>query len=126
MPSAAPRPCKHSGCGRLVLDVSGYCTQHQSEKYNGRFGDARRGSRHARGYGTEWDRKRRIILRRDNGLCQVCLQKGFVQEGNTVDHKVPKAEGGTDDDSNLQTICDDCHKEKTAQEALRGRLGWVG
>lgn len=39
----------------------------------------------------------------------------------SVDHVVPKAEGGTDDDDNLQSICEPCHAVKTAQESARAR-----
>ncbi|MEZ0137354.1 MAG: HNH endonuclease [Candidatus Reddybacter sp.] len=34
---------------------------------------------------------------------------------------MPLAEGGEDDDDNLQTLCQACDKTKTAQEARRGR-----
>lgn len=81
----------------------------------------RRQSRHARGYGTEWERTRERILLRDRGLCQPCIEAGRFKPGNAVDHKVPKFEGGTDDDSNLQTICDPCHAAKTAEESKRAR-----
>lgn len=37
-----------------------------------------------------------------------------------VDHIVPHAEGGTDEDSNLEAICGPHHKAKTAEEAKRG------
>jgi 5-methylcytosine-specific restriction protein A len=33
-----------------------------------------------------------------------------------VDHIVPKSQGGTDDDDNLQAICSPCHKTKTGSE----------
>jgi 5-methylcytosine-specific restriction protein A len=33
-----------------------------------------------------------------------------------VDHIKPKANGGTDDETNLQSICEACHKEKTRKE----------
>lgn len=36
------------------------------------------------------------------------------------DHIVPVAEGGSDDDSNIQGLCDDCHRAKTARESARG------
>jgi len=36
-----------------------------------------------------------------------------------IDHKVPRAEGGSNDDSNLQPLCDKCHKEKTAADIAR-------
>lgn len=118
MATAAPKPCVK--CGVLVRDGTGRCDKHKLLG-TGRFGDPTRGSRHKRGYDWAWVKKREAILRRDNGLCQPCLEAHRVTSGNDVDHKVPKAEGGSDDDSNLQTICDDCHKTKRAREAMRGR-----
>jgi 5-methylcytosine-specific restriction enzyme A len=38
-----------------------------------------------------------------------------------VDHITSKAKGGSDDLENLQAICDDCHKAKTADEAAEAR-----
>jgi 5-methylcytosine-specific restriction protein A len=85
------------------------------------FADLRRGSRHERGYGALWDKTRARILRRDAGICQPCLADGHVHQGNEVDHIVPKAQGGTEDDGNLQTICKSRHAAKTAAEALAAR-----
>lgn len=123
MPSAAARPCRHRGCAELVRDGSGYCSAHQSDRKQGRFADELRGSRHDRGYDAAWDKKRKRILSRDKGLCQVCLRAGKYRPARQVDHVVPKFEGGTDDDGNLQSICPDCHAEKTSEEALRARRG---
>ncbi|MCV5446250.1 HNH endonuclease, partial [Escherichia coli] len=55
----------------------------------------------------------------DKGLCQLCLHAGVVGEAKTVDHIIPKAHGGTDADSNLQSLCWPCHKAKTARERLK-------
>jgi 5-methylcytosine-specific restriction endonuclease McrA len=76
-----------------------------------------------RGYGSEWRKKRRRIIERDKGLCQPCLRQGRTTLATEVDHKIPKAEGGTDDDENLEAICDQvpfrCHSIKTAKESQR-------
>lgn len=82
-----------------------------------------------RGYGAAWAKLRKQILERDRGLCVPCSRLGRVTLGSTVDHIVNKAravaEGWTpeqiDDPSNLQTICDSCHKAKTASESGYGR-----
>lgn len=116
MPARPARPCRHPCCSKLSRDGSGFCDAHQEDRHAGRFADRARGSRHERGYGSEWDKKRRLILQRDNGLCQPCLKGGRVSGATQVDHIIPKAEGGTDDDSNLQSICVPCHKAKTATE----------
>lgn len=82
-----------------------------------------RESRQARGYGAEWDRTRKRVLARDCGLCQPCKRQGFITEAIAVDHVIPKFEGGTDDDRNLQSICGPCHQSKTAAESNRARGG---
>lgn len=87
----------------------------------GTFADRRRGTRHERGYGTAWDKLRRQVLQRDAGLCQVCARAGRVMRAHAVDHVVPKAAGGTDDQDNLQAICRPCHDAKTSEEKRQGR-----
>lgn len=78
--------------------------------------------------GRPWRRKRERIFNRDNFLCQIHSKRGELVavsldgvNAGVCDHIVPLSEGGTDDDSNLQTICQACDKEKTSLEALRGR-----
>ena len=39
-----------------------------------------------------------------------------------VDHITPKAQGGTDDESNLEAICREHHTRKTGREANKRRL----
>lgn len=125
MPVSAPKPCAHHGCGKLVSDGR-YCPDHKRAA-PGSFADKDRGTRHQRGYGTNWEKLRLAILRRDNGLCQECLRNGVLKAVGDkpysafCDHIVPQAEGGTDDESNLQMLCRACHTAKTDKEKLRGR-----
>lgn len=69
-------------------------------------------SRHERGYGSKWDRLRKVILARDRHLCQACLPNR-VTPGTHVDHIKPKAKGGSDDPDNLRVLCRPCHDRKT-------------
>lgn len=73
-------------------------------------------SRHERGYGYRWGKLRAQVLRRDDHLCQPCLIRGNVTTATEVDHIIPKAQDGTDDFDNLQSICTECHKLKTTSE----------
>lgn len=68
--------------------------------------------------GRPWRRKRESILIRDNYTCRVC---GLTTKELEVDHIVNVAQGGTDDDGNLQAICIPCHKAKTARESAAHR-----
>ena len=73
-------------------------------------------SRHERGYGTAWDKLRKVILQRDRHLCQLCKAEGRVRAGTHVDHILAKANGGTDDPANLRVVCASCHALKTIHD----------
>ena len=77
------------------------------------------GSRHERGYGSKWVKTRALVMQRDMHLCQPCLTNGRPTPATQVDHITNKAQGGTDDMSNLQAICDDCHLAKSANDQGR-------
>lgn len=73
-------------------------------------------------------RGRRLLARRarilDHApLCVVCLAAGRYKAATQLDHKVPLWQGGKDDESNLQPLCDRCHKAKTAAEATQRAAG---
>ncbi|WP_112177110.1 HNH endonuclease [Paraburkholderia unamae] len=41
----------------------------------------------------------------------------WVSSRDQIDHIVPLEQGGSNDDSNLQPLCDTCHTAKTSTEA---------
>lgn len=63
---------------------------------------------------------RERILERDP-VCVICLAKGIVTETKIVDHVLSLAEGGTDDDDNLQGLCKPCSDQKTEEESARAQ-----
>lgn len=116
MPLRIPRACRKRGCAKTTTDRSGYCEEHRNTGWESHQQGK---SRHERGYGTKWDRLRTVVLSRDKHLCQQCLREGRAIEAKTVDHITPKAHGGTDAESNLQSLCWPCHYRKTATERNR-------
>ncbi|EQB4040705.1 HNH endonuclease [Cronobacter sakazakii] len=115
MPPKTPKACRKRGCGHSTTDRSGYCEAHKSagwERHNKGQSAAQRG------YGAEWRKARNIVIKRDKGLCQICKREGVIRPGSSVDHIIAKAHGGTDDPSNLECICSEHHKAKTARERL--------
>lgn len=68
---------------------------------------------------------RRAAWFRKHPLCVMCESQGRVTAATQLDHVVPLWEGGSDDDTNFQSLCADCHKAKTAEEATR-RTGGGG
>lgn len=65
-------------------------------------------------YGHAWAQRRKQVLLEEK-ICRYC-----GAPATEVDHIVPRAEGGTEDRSNLQAICSADHKVKTMAEAARG------
>lgn len=62
--------------------------------------------------------RRKSFLAR-HPLCVKCQEAGVVSAAEEVDHIVPLFKGGADDETNLQSLCRDCHELKT-----RDDLGW--
>lgn len=112
------RPCREWGCPNLVKSRSqkGYCDNHADKRSGWSRREDRTGSTTERGYGHTWRKLRIQVLKRDNYLCVAHMAKGQLVEATDVDHIVNKANGGTDDMDNLQSLCSPCHKEKTATE----------
>ena len=75
-----------------------------------------------RGYAGVKDRER--IRKRDCGLCQECKRNGKTTIGHPVDHIKPLCDGGSDDDSNKETLCQPCHDAKSAREARQRAAGY--
>lgn len=73
--------------------------------------------------GSRGVRSRERIRERDCDMCQECKRQGRttgVPKGaGAVDHIRPLWEGGSNDPSNLQLLCDPCHDAKSAEEAKR-------
>ncbi|WP_270422732.1 HNH endonuclease [Citrobacter portucalensis] len=116
MPPRTPKACRIRGCRNTTIDPSGCCDQHKGEGWR-QYKPGQ--TRQQRGYGRKWDSIRPRILNRDKGLCQECLKQGIAKQASCVDHIKPKAQGGTDDDSNLQSLCWSCHARKTATDRLK-------
>jgi len=57
---------------------------------------------------SDWTAIRRRVWGRDNGLCVLCKKPG-----SSVDHVVPRSQGGSHDPSNLRVLCTPCHDAKS-------------
>jgi 5-methylcytosine-specific restriction endonuclease McrA len=62
---------------------------------------------HQQGFNYGYSSRREAILHRDNYTCQCCSKKNCRLE---VHHIKFRSNGGTDDEENLITLCEDCHK----------------
>jgi 5-methylcytosine-specific restriction protein A len=88
------KPCNEPGCPELIEGVAAYCPKHKK-----RVG------------GSRWVKLQKLKLRTDP-ICEVCMRR-FATE---VDHVVEIQDGGSEFDwDNLQSICSECHKVKSAE-----------
>ena len=55
-------------------------------------------------------------LLRENPLCVKCEERGEVRAATELDHVVPLFKGGGNEEANLQLLCAECHREKTAAD----------
>ena len=58
-------------------------------------------------YPENWDNIRLLALQRDNYECGNCKSNKNLH----VHHIVPLSRGGSNNLSNLRTLCEDCHKK---------------
>jgi 5-methylcytosine-specific restriction protein A len=114
MPVSAPRPCNQPGCGVLVRDGGSRCPRHPKEAWSKPVKATKRIT------GRRLQRMRASLFSRDP-LCAECRKQGRVTLATQRDHIIPLAEGGLDDETNEQGLCDACHEGKSLAEALRGR-----
>ena len=57
------------------------------------------------------------------GKCAKCQRKLTASDSWDVDHVTALCNGGTDEDSNLQVLCDWCHGDKTADDVAQAAKG---
>ena len=62
-----------------------------------------------------WRRLRRLVFIRDGYRCVACGRAGRLE----CDHKLPTWQGGSSAMENLQTLCRNCHIEKSRVERQR-------
>ncbi|GAB2913818.1 HNH endonuclease [Paralcaligenes ginsengisoli] len=115
MSQSAPKPCTHSGCCALVYDGAGGCAKHRPVAWS-----VKRPVETKRITGRKLQRLREELFAQEP-LCVACIKAGRIRLATQRDHIVPLFEGGADDESNTQGLCDDCHDVKSQAERLRAQ-----
>lgn len=100
-----------AGCGQMFDRAKGY------GKHTACYNElVRRPKTELERRRAKWDRKRPrlapVVFANDNYRCVECRSPNEL----TVDHIVPISEGGSDDLSNLQTMCRPCNSSKGTME----------
>jgi len=84
-------------------------------------------------YPPDWDTRRRTVYRRDEYRCAVCGAGGGPNGDAKLHahHRTPLSEGGTNELSNLVTLCEECHERQhdhdfqtESEGSILGRAVW--
>lgn len=115
MPRKPNKPCSYPGCPLLVPAGQAYCPEHmkQMNQQYERYGRDPATRRH---YNKKW-RKVRSIYIKAHPYCELCFQGGVMTKAEHVHHITPLNDGGTNNDSNLMSLCKPCHSRL---HSLRG------
>ena len=81
MPSKPLKPCRQPGCKNVTASL--YCETHVLNKK-----DTKRGSAAKRGYGSRWQKYRRVYLI-NHPFCVECEKEDTITLATVVDHIVP-------------------------------------
>ena len=90
---------------KIVLEVSQFDTAFM--KNPTLINEKARGWGYQEGFNYKYSSRREAVLHRDNYTCQCCGKKHVRLE---VHHIIFRSKGGADDERNLITLCEKCHK----------------
>lgn len=104
----APRPgCSYPGCSKRAAEGSSYCEEHRMAVNKDYEEHGRHYKAHKR-YGRNWKRIRDRYIRM-HPLCEECMKNNKATPATQVHHIKTIAAGGTNEFSNLESVCDACH-----------------
>lgn len=115
MPYKPKHPCSYPGCPELTNNR--YCDKHKKltdAQYN-KYG---RSPEQKKRYGNNWSRIRNAYFK-EHPYCEICKQNGKLTVGEQIHHIKPIAEGGSNEWSNLMTLCRSCHSRLHAERGDR-------
>lgn len=114
------RQCRHPSCRALIPFTGTYCERHR-KTVNQSYDKARKrdNPKYVAFYTSKaWRNTRKVALKRDDYLCQVCLSEDVTKPADMVDHTIPTLVDWDKrlDLDNLKSMCNACHNRKTADD----------
>ena len=109
MPSKPAKPCAYPGCPRLVDSGKQYCEEHELEARRSYDKYERSDDVHKR-YGRKWTEVRNKYISA-HPFCEKCWERGIATLADEVHHIVPVDQDGSDEESNLMSLCRSCHNK---------------
>ncbi len=107
MPYKFKHGCPYPGCNKLT--DKRYCEEHMkllTKQYN----EYTRLDEVKKKYNYKWKKIRDAYVA-EHPLCEMCLKEGKYTPVEEVHHILPVSRGGTNDTSNLMSVCKSCHNK---------------
>ncbi|QEU48014.1 HNH endonuclease [Schleiferilactobacillus harbinensis] len=128
--------CDHAGCHELVPFNVKYCAQHAGD-YKARAAPGNAASYQHRKeisgklqkfYKSKAWEHLSYDYRLKYPMCEWCQKKGLFVSADVVDHIIPIRVDWTKrlDESNLQSLCNSCHWQKSQEDKKRYHLPKLG
>ena len=102
MPYKPKCPCAYPGCGRLA-ESEQYCAEHQ-KAMDKHYNQYQRDPASNKRYGRAWKRIRDRYIKA-HPLCEECKKANRLTPAEEVHHILPLSQGGTNEVSNLMSLC---------------------
>jgi len=115
MPKKSKRPCRYPSCPKLTDGL--YCVEHQRQATR-HYNHFQREPETNKRYGRAWKRIRDRYIKA-HPLCEECKKADRLTPAEEVHHILPLSHGGTNDVSNLMSLCKSCHSRITADSGDR-------
>ena len=69
------------------------------------------------------ERSAKTLYKKQKGICPQCEIPFCLDDKWEIHHVIPKAQGGTDEQSNLRLLHAECHREIHSKDKNGGSLG---
>lgn len=111
-----PYRCANKRCPNKVAAPGKRCPACRKTQWEQQ--DAARGTSTERGYDKTWRRIRTMFLAQ-HPICAAHERNGRIVPATEVHHKIALADGGTNEDENLEALCHRCHSAETMRTLNR-------
>ena len=109
MPKSPVRGCAYGRYSKRAVPGSQYCEEHK-KIMDRQYNQYTREEGVKKKYGTSW-KKARDRHAAKYPYCEQCYREGRITMMDEVHHIVPVSRGGTNEDSNLMSLCRSCHNK---------------
>ena len=101
----------------MLTDTGRFCVEHTKVE-NKNYNKYQRNPESNKRYGRAWKKIRDRYIKA-HPLCEECQKDGRLTPAEEVHHIIPLSKGGSNEYSNLMSLCKSCHSRISAESGDR-------